>query len=146
MGGYAQITVNRSSIYIHRLAYELVNGPIDDGMCVCHSCDNPRCVNPSHLWLGTQLENIADRVSKGRNRVSEKKVSDQNSLRPMPPCAFPKAKKPKAPWRVITAQEAQIIRDMYAAREITMRELGKQFNVSRTTVYHIVHGQTWKQA
>jgi hypothetical protein len=53
--------------YVHRLAWEEANGqPVPPGMNVCHSCDNPSCCNPDHLWVGTQRENVQDAVRKGR--------------------------------------------------------------------------------
>ncbi len=50
----------------HRIAWELYNGKIPDGKIICHSCDNPRCVNPAHLFCGTQYDNIHDGMRKGR--------------------------------------------------------------------------------
>lgn len=64
--GYGRIMVARVKYMAHRLSYSLNNGPIPDGYVVRHKCDNPSCINPEHLEVGTQADNIADKVSIGR--------------------------------------------------------------------------------
>ena len=64
--GYGRIMVARVKYMAHRLSYSLNKGPIPDGYVVRHKCDNPSCINPEHLEVGTQADNIADKVSRGR--------------------------------------------------------------------------------
>ena len=90
---------NDRKIGAHRLSYEEFIGPIPKGMNICHSCDNTKCVNPDHLWVGTQKENIHDGLKKGRiNRrykVSEEDVKDICSSKES---ALSLAKKYKISW------------------------------------------------
>jgi hypothetical protein len=67
--GYGTFKPTGSKIaYAHRYMWELLNGPIPEGLLVCHRCDNPTCVNPDHLFLGTKKDNVVDMYSKGRGR------------------------------------------------------------------------------
>lgn len=64
--GYGHLRMNGSHILAHRFSYEQVNGSILDYLCICHQCDNPSCVNPDHLWMGTHQDNMRDMADKGR--------------------------------------------------------------------------------
>lgn len=69
--GYGNVRINKKYLLAHRVAFEITTGKIPDGFMVCHVCDNPSCVNPSHLMLGTNKSNAADMLIKNRQKKPE---------------------------------------------------------------------------
>ncbi len=67
--GYGVVNYQRKAHLAHRIAYEITNGPIPEGMEICHRCDVPLCVNPDHLFMGSHAENMGDCRKKGRIRI-----------------------------------------------------------------------------
>ena len=109
---------------VHRLAYNLLVGDVGDKN-VLHRCDNRKCFNPDHLFLGTQSENIRDMFQKGRNANVERK-GEHN----------PRAR--------LTEIDVLSIREMYASGKHLQRELAKMFSISPTMISYIVLRKTWK--
>lgn len=118
---YGRFSVNQRPRAAHRVAWEMANGPIPRGAVICHRCDNPRCVNVAHLFIGTPSDNSADMALKKRSTIGE-----------------------RHPMHVITAIEVAEIRRLYRTRAVTQRRLAAQFGVSRSAVYTVLSGRVWK--
>ena len=117
--GYIGVTGDRVPKLVHRIAYELYIGEIPEGMCVLHHCDNPSCVNPRHLFLGTLSDNTKDCVEKGRwNRpVGEKHYK-----------------------ALLTVKDVLDIR----SSTLSVKELAQRYNVKLNTIYHVRDRTKWK--
>jgi hypothetical protein len=83
--GYGQVKRAGRRISAHRYAWEIARGPIAEGLAICHRCDDPRCVNPAHLFLGTQRDNIQDSVAKGRHGSLKQTGKKRGPYRPRAP-------------------------------------------------------------
>lgn len=79
--GYPQLKVNNKKKLISRLTYEQCFGEIPDGIFVCHTCDNPHCINPEHLFLGTHTDNMRDKCVKGRHGMQKLTVDQLDKIR-----------------------------------------------------------------
>lgn len=119
--GYGVTSIKRKQIRAHRLAYYLAFGPISDDLQVLHQCDVPRCVNPAHMFLGTNHENCLDCVSKGRNARGQK---------------IYRAK--------LTPALVKEIRRRYAAGGIFQYELAAEYGMTQGAINKVIIRATWK--
>src|ERR1700679_377936 len=107
----------------HRYAWTLTNGPIPDGIDVLHECDNPPCCNPKHLFLGTDLENRLDCISKGRAKFARGEATNHAK---------------------ITAKQALEIRTLWESGGISQQKIGDMFGINQRAVSKIVLRLSWK--
>jgi hypothetical protein len=148
--GYGRFAEHRKSRRAHRVAYEGFVGPIPYGMRVCHRCDTPSCINPAHLFLGTDAANVADRVAKGRTcrgdrhwsrlHPERRATGDRNGSRQHPELLKRGANHPNAK---LTAKAVRSIREHVAAGE-QQAILAKRYGVTRTLICTIVHRRAWR--
>ena len=119
--GYGQFRLDGRNRLAHRVAWEIVAGPIPAGMQVCHRCDNPACVNFAHLFLDTPADNTADMVAKGRALVGEdhpQAINDEAAVLKM--------------------------RELWSTGQRSPAELAREFGVTQSTVLDIVYGRSWR--
>lgn len=128
--GYGKFSYIGKRFNSHRFSYMVHKGEIPKGMCVCHSCDVPSCINPEHLFIGTYKQNSQDMVDKGR----------QNSV-----------KGTKQGLSKLTEEQVLEIRKKYIycknrilSSGYSIPKLSKEYNVSIDTIWNIIHKKTWK--
>jgi hypothetical protein len=121
--GYGNIRVDGKTVMAHRVSWEMVNGSIPDGLCVLHKCDNPSCVNPDHLFLGTKMDNHCDMVDKGRR------------------ASFVGASNGRAK---LTQEQVSVVKELYSTGRLTQREIGKLYGVTDVVVSYILSGKIWR--
>jgi hypothetical protein len=128
--GYGTIYVNGRNILTHRFSWELANGPVPEGLYVLHKCDNPPCVRPDHLFLGTYKDNFEDMRRKGRwyNHFAHVTYIHRGE---------------EAGTAKLTEREVKKIRTLRATGEWTLQALADKFKVSKSNVLFIVQRKSW---
>jgi len=147
INGYAQHSIRCRNLAAHRIAWQIIHGPIPNTLCVCHRCDNRRCCNPSHLFLGTNAENMADAVAKGRMASGDRSGPRLYPERLLRGIELSKRFKPRNGERNSAAklsgtQVLEIRRRRCLGRETTIA-LGREYGVSPSMIGHICSGRAW---
>lgn len=125
--GYGQFSIHNKPVRAHRYAYELLNGPIPAGKRVCHTCDNPPCVRPDHLFIGTAKDNTLDMIRKGRNRFEG--LSGRRG----------ELSRARTPER--RARRDEVLR--LNSLGVGATEIARRTKMTRSNVYHIILGRSW---
>jgi hypothetical protein len=123
--GYGQFYDGNNKIGAHRFSYIITNGEISKNLVICHKCDRRSCVNPNHLFLGTQKENLKDMSQKGRRNPAD--TSGENNGR-----------------SIVTLQTVNEIRSKYEDGGISARKLGLLYGLSETQTFRIIKRESWK--
>lgn len=117
--GYGRIQINKKNIAAHRLSWKIHFGMIPKDLCVLHTCDNPKCVNPNHLFLGTSEDNIKDKVDKNRQAKGENIGISKLTMNQV--------------------KEIRILKGKFSQRKIA-----KMFSVAYSTIAYIHKNKTWR--
>lgn len=132
--GYGSLRVNGKDTGTHRFAYTISVGPIPDGLFVLHTCDNPPCCNPAHLWLGTNQDNMDDMARKDRRKNGDGGKSYFHD--------HPETRRGERNSRAkLTDDDVRRIRELYT-QGMTQVELGQMFGVNQTNIGRAI--RRWK--
>ncbi len=144
--GYGCFKIAGKMYKAHRVAYTFAKEVIPLGLFVCHHCDNPRCVRPDHLFIGTLKDNTADMLAKGRGFVTR----PENKKRKVPPerhgsRLHPERYRGELNGRaILDRKQVEEIRARYAAGGVSQFVLSDEYHVAQTTISAIVRGLRWK--
>ena len=149
--GYGAFSILHKSYRVHRIVYEQTIGPIPDGLLVCHSCDNPSCCNPNHLWLGTSKDNVVDREQKGRGKrlcgiqhpFFNKHCSEETKKK-ISIALKHLNEGEKSGQSKLTEEDVLEIREMFSTGKYYQWELGEIFGVCQAEISMIVNNKKWK--
>ena len=130
-GRYGSFVLQGKRQLAHRASWVLHKGPIPDGLNVLHQCDNPRCVNPAHLFLGTHLDNMRDRDAKGRGVVP-----DTTGIKRAPETV---ARGEDAGGAKLTEDQVRYVKNS----RVSARSIARDLGVSHWAIYDIRSGRTW---
>ena len=120
--GYGYLRVGFQRVAAHRLSYELFIGPLPQDLFVCHACDNPKCVNPSHLRAGTHRDNMDDLLARRRSTAGERHRLHK-----------------------LNAPQVSVMRHIYSSGAMSQREIAFLFGVEQTQVSRIIRRVNWKE-
>ena len=143
--GYGCFKVAGRMLKAHRVAYTYSCGLIPEGLVICHTCDNPRCVNPAHLFVGTHKENTADMMAKGRGYASNPARKKRTVLLERHGSHLhPEIRRGDRNGRaVLSPQQVEDIRCRYARGGISQFALSAEYGVAQTTISAIVRRKNW---
>jgi hypothetical protein len=133
VAGYGVITVNGAPVRATRFSYGLHNGPVPEGLVMCHTCDNPPCVRPDHLFAGTYSQNTQDALSKGR-------IQRRIVAWPANPFAFRGERNGRAK---LSENEIEAIRQRYAAGGVSQQVIADEYGVTQNLISKIILRQLW---
>lgn len=120
--GYGRSGTRAKRLSAHKQSWQIHHGPVPPGLCVCHKCDNPPCVNPNHLFLGTSTANTADKMAKGRHRVVRGEQHGNAKL---------------------TEADVRQIRLLHS-QGASAYSLGARFSVSASLIHFVVNRKIWR--
>lgn len=135
--GYGQFK-HPSSTRAHRVSYELSYGPVPDGLKVLHRCDNPPCVNPAHLYTGTNSDNMTDRSRRGR--LDGLARGQRHGSHTMPER---RARGSRHGRSVLSESQVRDIRARFAAGKTSQSSIAREYNVHPQTVCDIIRRKHW---